>query len=65
MKDENGHNDDYKSKEIVFGPMRPVNNHKQTLYGLRYYLTDWRIGEADPFNEDIGYFLWDAKISNQ
>lgn len=48
-------------EQIIFEPMGPVNNHEQTLYGLRYALTAWRIGAADPFHEDRGYWLWDAK----
>ena len=40
--------------------MGPVRNHEQTLYGSRYTTTVWRIGEADPFHEELGYWLWDA-----
>lgn len=48
-------------EQIIFESMGPVNNHEQTLYGLRYALTAWRIGDADAFHEDRGYWLWDAK----
>ena len=41
--------------------MGPVNSHEQTLYGLRYSLTEQRIGSESAFHEDNGYFLWDAK----
>jgi hypothetical protein len=41
--------------------MDPVNNHEQTLYGLRYSLTAWRIGSEYAFHEDRGFFFWDAK----
>ncbi|MZG53704.1 MAG: DUF1794 domain-containing protein [Nitrospinae bacterium] len=58
--------DDKKSEEnnkfreqMILEPMGPVRNHEQTLYGLRYSLTAWRIGEADAFHEDRGYYLWD------
>jgi hypothetical protein len=48
-------------EEMIFEPMGPVNNHEQTLYGLRYSLTAWRIGSESAFHEDRGYWLWDAK----
>jgi hypothetical protein len=38
-----------------------VDNHEQTLFGLRYATTAWRIGEPDPFHEELGYWMWDAK----
>ena len=38
-----------------------MRNHEQTLYGLRYATTVWRIGEPDPFHEELGYWLWDAQ----
>jgi hypothetical protein len=47
-------------ERAVFVPMGPVDNHEQTLFGLRYSTTAWRIGEADPFHEELGYWLWDA-----
>lgn len=53
----------YKER-IVFEPLGPVNNHDQCLYGLRYKTTAWRIGEADAFHEELGYWLWDAKDSH-
>ena len=43
----------------VFVPMGPVDNHEQVLFGLRYSTTAWRLGEADPFHEELGYWLWD------
>ena len=46
---------------MVFEPLGPVNNHEQCLYGLRYKTTAWRIGEADAFHEELGYWLWDPK----
>lgn len=48
-------------ERITFDPMGPVRNHEQILYGLRYATTVWRIGEADPFHEEVGYWLWDAQ----
>ena len=47
-------------EEIVFEPMGPVNNGPQALYGLRYSMTAWRLGEEDAFHEETGYWMWDA-----
>ena len=38
-----------------------INNHEQTLYGLRYFLTAQVIGSEYAFHEDRGFFFWDAK----
>ena len=48
-------------ERMTFTPIPPVKNHAQTLFGLRYATTAWRIGEADPFHEEVGYWLWDAR----
>ena len=60
--------DDRVSKEInayrermTFEPTGLVENHEQQLYGLRYATTAWRLGEPDPFHEELGYWLWDAQ----
>jgi hypothetical protein len=47
-------------ERCVFDPLGPVNNGPQQLYGLRYSMTAWRIGEADAFHEEVGYWLWDG-----
>lgn len=44
----------------IFAPMDAIDNHEQFLFGLRYSRTAWRLGEADPFHEELGYWLWDA-----
>ena len=49
-------------ERISFEPMGPVNNHEQALYGLRYSTIAWPSElECDPFHEESGYWLWDAK----
>lgn len=48
-------------ERITFEPLGPVNNHEQELYGLRYNTVATRIGETEPFHEELGYWLWDAK----
>jgi len=47
-------------ERALFEPLGPVNNGPQTLYGLRYTTTAWRLNENDPFHEEVGYWLWDA-----
>ncbi|MBT7445756.1 MAG: FABP family protein [Methylococcales bacterium] len=47
-------------EEATFAPLGPVNNGPQALYGLRYNMTAWRLGEADGFHEEVGYWLWDG-----
>jgi hypothetical protein len=47
-------------ERAVFEPMGPVDNHEQSLFGLRYSTTAFRLGETDGFHEELGYWLWDA-----
>ena len=60
--DDRGTEKNLYRERMVFTPISPVNNHEQTLYGLRYSTTAWRIGETEPFHEDLGYYLWDPKV---
>ncbi len=51
-----------KYREVaVYEAIGPATNHEQQLYGLRYNMMAWRIGDADPFHEELGYMMWDAK----
>jgi len=34
-------------------------NHEQVLYVVSYTRTAWRLNAADPFHEQLGYWLWD------
>lgn len=47
-------------ERMVFEPTGRVDNHEQSLYGLRYATKAWRIGSPDPFHEEVGYWMWDA-----
>ena len=47
-------------ERVVLEPIGLVENHEQSLYGLRYAKTAWRIGVDDAFHEEVGYWLWDA-----
>ena len=46
---------------MILELMSLVNNHEQTLYGLRYSLTAQLIGSEYAFHKDRGFFFWDAK----
>jgi len=48
-------------ERIVFSPIGPVRNGPQELFGLRYAMTAWRLGEQDAFHEELGYWLWDGE----
>ncbi len=48
-------------ERLVFTPTGRVDNHEQILYGLKYSTTAWRIGEPDPYHEELGYWMWDAQ----
>jgi hypothetical protein len=48
-------------ERLVLEPIATVENHEQKLQGLRYATTAWRLGEDDPFHEELGYWLWDAE----
>lgn len=48
-------------ERVEFEPMNDVHNHEQRLCALRYKTTIWPIGSAEPFHEEVGYWLWDAE----
>lgn len=45
---------------LILEPTGLTQNHEQSLYGLRYHMQAWRIGDPDPFHDEVGYWLWDA-----
>ena len=58
--DDNRKKGNTKFRErMEFVPMGLVQNHEQKLYALRYKTTAYRIGEDEPFHEELGYWLWD------
>jgi hypothetical protein len=57
--DDRGIENNKFHERITFEPIKPVQNHEQSLYGLRYSKVAWRIGETDAFHEETGYWLWD------
>ncbi len=59
--------DDRKGPEInlfrevlTFEFIGAVDNHEQKMFGLKYAKKAWRVGVADSFHEECGYWLWDA-----
>jgi hypothetical protein len=49
----------YREK-VTFKPFGPVDNGRQSLYGLDYKTAMWRDDETNPFHTEVGYWLWDA-----
>jgi hypothetical protein len=47
-------------EKLTFKPFGPVQNGKQSLYGLDYKSAMWRGDEDNPFHTEVGYWLWDA-----
>jgi hypothetical protein len=41
-------------------PFGPVDNGRQSLFGLDYRTAMWRGDEQNPFHTEVGYWLWDA-----
>ncbi|HEX5266031.1 MAG TPA: heme-binding beta-barrel domain-containing protein [Acidimicrobiales bacterium] len=50
-------------EKVQLKPFGPVENGRQSLYGLDYRMAAWRHGEEDqnPFHTEVGYWLWDAR----
>lgn len=46
-------------ERLTFEPLGPVVNGPQLLYGMKYHMTAWPLGEDKPFHEELGYWLWD------
>jgi hypothetical protein len=47
-------------EKVSFKPFGPVDNGRQSLYGLDYKTAMWRGDEENPFHTEVGYWLWDA-----
>jgi hypothetical protein len=58
--DDRGTEKNQYRERMSFEPFGPVQNHEQTLFGLRYSTKAWRLGEADAFHEESGYWMWDS-----
>jgi hypothetical protein len=49
----------YREK-LTLKPFGPVNNGRQSLYGVDYKSAMWRGNEENPFHTEVGYWFWDA-----
>ncbi|MGE0616109.1 MAG: heme-binding beta-barrel domain-containing protein [Bacteriovoracia bacterium] len=58
--DRQGSENNKFREQIRFEAFGPVDNHEQKLFGLRFSKMAWRLGEADSFHEETGYWLWDG-----
>lgn len=58
--DDRGVENNKFRERLIFEDTGLVANHEQKLYGLRYKTTAWRIGAADPFHEELGFWMWDS-----
>ncbi|MEZ5321977.1 MAG: heme-binding beta-barrel domain-containing protein [Microthrixaceae bacterium] len=47
-------------ERATFSPFGPVDNGRQSLYGLDYRSSMWRGDETLPFHTEVGYWLWDG-----
>ncbi len=59
--DDRGTEINHYRERMVCEPFGPTANHEQVLFGLKYATQAWRLGEADPFHDEVGYWIWDAK----
>ncbi len=51
----------YRERMMMEPVNFPVENHEQKLFGLRYFTQAFRLGEEQPFHDEVGYWLWDPK----
>ena len=58
---KDGSKETHFRERMSFEPIGPVVNGSQTLYGLRYSTVVWPLIQEQPFHEEVGYWLWDAK----
>lgn len=47
-------------EKVTMKPFGPVDNGRQSLFGLDYKSAMWRGSEENPFHTEVGYWLWDA-----
>jgi hypothetical protein len=57
--DDRGVENNAYRERIVFEQAGPVQNHEQNLHVLRYSTRAIRIGETNPFHEELGYWSWE------
>jgi hypothetical protein len=61
--DDRGTENNKYRERITFERISPVQNHEQNLHVLRYSTFAWRLGEKNPFHEELGYWSWEPATS--
>lgn len=46
-------------ERMTFEQVGPIINHEQNLHVLRYTTRISRLGETNPFHEELGYWSWE------
>lgn len=59
--DDRGTENNKYRERMTFETAGLVQNHEQNLHVLRYSTRAWRLGEADSFHEELGYWSWEPK----
>lgn len=62
-EDRGVENNKYRER-ITFEQIPPVKNHEQNLNVLRYSTKAYRIGETEPFHEELGYWSWEPQTKH-
>ena len=60
--DDRGTERNLYRERMTFTPIGAVDNHEQKTFGLRYSTVAYRIGVADPFHEEVGYWIWEPAV---
>jgi len=50
-------------ERATFSSFGPVENGRQTLFGLDYRTAAWKDRNDNPFHTEVGYWLWDGAAS--
>lgn len=61
--DDRGTENNKFRERMTFEHAGLVQNHEQNLHVLRYSTKAWRLGEDDPFHEELGYWSWEPSTS--
>ncbi len=57
--DDRGLENNKYHERITFEQLGPIQNHEQNLHVLRYSTKATRLGEENPFHEELGYWSWE------
>jgi hypothetical protein len=57
--DDRGVENNKYRERLTLEHISPVQNHEQNLHVLRYSTRATRLGEENPFHEELGYWSWE------